>query len=165
MRQLKRAISNWAQYRANCRSMASGNTHQACFTMTQSHRSRYSHSRSRSSAPCTPSMSKTLDLVPNSPQPTTPSPRKTFQINGHKREESSKTIKEKSSCIGDDVNYVIPIFSDNEEIRETTDAEYSHRKSYERCEPFDRQVNNSDEKCIETRDAVDKNAYMEVIAT
>jgi hypothetical protein len=163
MRQLKRAISNWAQYKANCRSMASGNSRQTCFTMSNSsHRSRYS--RNRNSAPSTPNMSKILDSVTTC-QSFTHSLRKTITINSHKREEPSKLIKDKSCSISDDVNYVIPIFADNEEIGETSDTDYDYRKTYERCDP---QVNSSDEQSFEKCEPNDSNvgnAYMEVIAT
>jgi hypothetical protein len=161
MRQLKRAISNWAQYKANCRSMASGNSHQTCFTTSHSsHRSRYS--RNRNSAPSTPNISKILDTVTTC-QSFTHSLRKTIAIN--KREEPSKLITDKSCSISDDVNYVIPIFADNEEIGETSDTEYDYRKTYER---YDLQVNNSDEQSFEKCEPNDGNvgnAYMEVIET
>jgi hypothetical protein len=108
-------------------------------------------------------MSKILDSVTS--QSFTHSPRKTIAINSHKREEPSKLIKDKSCSMSDDVNYVIPVFTDNEEIRETSDTEYDYRKSYERCDP---QVNRSDEQAFqkcEPNDGNVGNPYMEVIAT
>ncbi|CAG2118282.1 unnamed protein product, partial [Medioppia subpectinata] len=142
MRQLKRAITNWAQYKANCRSNSRSvglNVDGATAATTQ-HRS-HRYSRSRSSAPCTPNMSVTmLDTMGGGGggtsaaglRTTTPSPRKQFKVRRGDTEPplpvttAPKLTKDKSRSIGDDVNYVIPIFDDNED-----DVVSEHQKSNE----------------------------------
>lgn len=187
MRQLKRAITNWAQYKANCRS----NSRQSCLSGgTPSQRSRYS--RSRSSAPCTPNLSKMLETGSLSSRATTPSPRKTLKnrrSNDGEAPTAPKLSKEKSSSISDDINYVIPFFDEIEDEgheRSRGGVEYINcrSKSYENCRQkvtinsrknssniTNRTNSNSSEDHNSSKDEsravsqVDANPYLELIAT
>ncbi|CAG2171836.1 unnamed protein product [Oppiella nova] len=132
MRQLKRAITNWAQYKANCRSNSRFANTSTTPTTTVGHRS-HRYSRSRSSAPCTPNMSDGTSSTSAALRAVTPSPRKQFKVRRGDTEPplpvttAPKLTKDKSRSISDDVNYVIPIFDDNEDNEDTqksSDGEY-----------------------------------------
>ena len=188
MRQLKRAITNWAQYKANCRS----NSRQSCLnTCSSSQRSRYS--RSRSSAPCTPNMSSQFMAgTALSSRATTPSPRKTMRIRRGPSDGESTSMarlsKDKSCSISDDVNYVIPIFDDEAEEDEEKsssciDYTNSRPKVFDKCRQRVSRNNSRRNSCHTSSDSsrtnsnsddnngtnddrgVDANAYLELIPT